>query len=178
MFYGNGYGYGYNPADDNIDQIYNTYKQQQLQRQQRQQQMFANNSLYNNGYINTPPSNNPIGQQGIFKQVREYKEVENASVAADGTPTLFFDFQHGIFYSKKYVEGRCTIQPYSFAPINNTPDNEPISTNSESEASAMPTVSEVTLSAILSKLDELTQRIEKLEPKKLIRKDKEDNVNV
>jgi hypothetical protein len=91
----------YNPnVNASIDNMYAAYKQSQAQ-------MMGNNQPS----MNVNPS---MGQRGVWIQVHDYKEVENYPVPADGTPTLFFDFEHGMFYSKKFVNGQCCVQDFYF----------------------------------------------------------------
>ena len=42
---------------------------------------------------------------GTYTKVTSYNDVENTPTPTDGTATLFFDFEHGVFWSKKFVNG-------------------------------------------------------------------------
>ena len=132
----------------NIDNLYNTYKQMQSQMMGMQQQQ-------------QPPMNvNPaMGQRGTWMQVHEYKEVESYPVPTDGTPSLFFDFDHGMFYSKKFANGQCCIQDFYFGPTNGsggatTP--EPTSIDQAPEAAS---TLEPFMTAVLDKLEEMNKRL-------------------
>lgn len=122
-----------------------------------------------------PQQNLSMGQRGSWSSIGDFKEVENAPVPFNGTPILFFDFQHGVFYSKKFVNGQCSIQPFGFAPLNSVAEKpaqvEP-QPQPQPQIQATPTLDEATISAIFEKIDMLAQRIEKLEPKKLTRVEK------
>ena len=125
--------------------FYNNYKQMQAQMMGMQQ----------------PPMNvNPaMGQRGTWLQVHEYKEVESYPVPTDGTPTLFFDFDHGMFYSKKFANGQCCIQDFYFGPTNGsggaaTPEPSSIDQAPETAATLEPF-----MTAMLDKLEEMNKRL-------------------
>lgn len=99
----------------NIDNLYAQYKQAQAQMQAQMNNMNAQPS------VNINPA---MGQRGTWLQVRDYKEVENYPVPTDGTPTLFFDFEHGMFYSKKFANGQCCIQDFYFGPTSGMSEKE------------------------------------------------------
>lgn len=125
----------------NIDNLYAQYKNMQAQ-------MNAQPS------VNVNPA---MGQRGIWVQIREYKEVENSPVPTDGTPMLFFDYEHGVFYSKKFANGQCCIQDFYFGPTNGSSNS-----NKEEEAMPAPQVNSdmnPLFSALFDKLDELSKQI-------------------
>jgi hypothetical protein len=163
-------------ANNSIDQLYNSYKQMQSQMQS-----------------NVQPTVNPsMGQRGIFIQISDYKEVENYPVPTDGTPTLFFDFVHYVFYSKKFANGQCSIQSFVFSPMNgngtsssdtdNKVEENKQNDNAETQDSNINPDKE-TLNIILEKIDETNKKVASLDRKvnKLQSKSKtikaEENVN-
>lgn len=124
----------------NIDNLYAQYKNMQAQ-------------------MNVQPSvnvNPAMGQRGTWVQIHEYKEVENSPVPTDGTPMLFFDYEHGVFYSKKFANGQCCIQDFYFGPTNGS------NNSNKEEAMPEPQVNSdmnPLFSALFDKLDELSKQI-------------------
>lgn len=62
-------------------------------------------------------ANLALRRRGEFVEVLDPKEVEEAAVRMDGTPTLFVNFKAGIFWAKKYQDGAARVTPYTFAPM-------------------------------------------------------------
>ena len=150
---GNPWGMSMMPSS-NIDNLYAAYKQMQAQMQQGNNQPV----------MNVTPA---MGQRGTWQQVKEYKEVENCPVPTDGTPTLFFDFEHGVFYSKKFANGQCCIQDFYFGPTGSqnsgSQKEEPLAPSSI-DAASIPQAPqegllEATLSALLDKMDDIGKKL-------------------
>lgn len=140
-----------NNNNANIDNLYAAYKQMQMQMQNPVSQPSMN-------------VNPAMGQRGTWQQVKEYKDVENCPVPTDGTPTLFFDFDHGVFYSKKFVNGQCCIQDFYFGPTgsNGTAKDEspllndlPVQNNN----------TEPLLTALLEKFNDLEKKVNSMNVK-------------
>lgn len=72
-------------------------------------------SRFDNG--NAIPANR---RRGEFIEVLGPKEVEEAAVRMDGTPTLFINFKAGMFWAKKYQNGAARVTPYTFAPMSDS----------------------------------------------------------
>jgi outer membrane murein-binding lipoprotein Lpp len=147
-------------VNNSVDQLYNTYKQMQSQMQANTQPT-----------VNVNPS---MGQRGIFIQISDYKEVENYHVPTDGTPTLFFDFVHYVFYSKKFANGQCSIQSFVFSPMNGNGTNgtesdvkntENKQTDNEETQNTNVNSTDETLNIILEKLDETNKKVASLDRK-------------
>lgn len=56
-------------------------------------------------------------RRGEYVNVKSVDEMHSAATRLDGTPTLFIDEEHGVFWSKKYVNGSHSVQAFSFAPL-------------------------------------------------------------
>lgn len=76
--------------------VYNAYQQQQMQ---------------------SPIMNKP-STSGIYDKISSYQDVENYPTPTDGTAVLLFNYESGVFYSKKFVNGQSTIQTFTFMPLN------------------------------------------------------------
>ena len=141
--YGAPMPYGQNA---NIDDIYNQYKQMQ---QQMQQPMQSN-------------ANPAMGQRGTFIEIKSYSEVENYPVPTNGIPVLFFDFANYVFYSKKFVNGQCSIQDFYFGPMNgkNTHAKEVSEPIPETEPAQDPVVT-----ALFEKMEMLEKRFDEIRTK-------------
>lgn len=159
----------YNPYN-----IIPTKTPQQLQNEysnllQQYQGMYNNlNGINNQNNIpNSTPSVNVPSTNGTYTKVSSYNEVENYPTPTDGTATLFFDFEHGVFWSKKFSNGQHIIQSFAFRPLNQNGDitKQEVETKSNKEE-----VAEVTEIAPETpkqdyKYNELVERLEKLENK-------------
>lgn len=158
---GMNYGYSYNPIPMKTPQ-----QLQQEYSNLMQQYQTIYNTQFPNPNINNIQTNN-MGQQssspcvsGSYTKVSGYSEVENAPTPTDGTATLFFDFEHGVFWSKKFANGQHTIQSFAFRPLNQngdiTPKEEPVLVKEEvKETIPTPNIN----------LDDLYERLDKLENK-------------
>lgn len=143
----------------NIDQLYAQYKQTEQQLMQLQEQMRTQAPpIYLPSQV--PVQAPAMGQRGSFMQVHDFKEVENTPVPTNGTPVLFFNFEQGLFWSKKCINGQCCIQDFCFAPLN----KEQSSSNLKAEEKE--TIEHDALSLMLDRLEVLEKKVESLsEPK-------------
>lgn len=117
-----------------------------------------------NDYMQMQKSNPAINSRGVFVEVKDFKEVEMYPVSTDGTPTLFFNFDQMIFWSKKFVNGKNAIQTFYFAPLNGVQE----ATETPSETPDTPTEPKNTdgvLEAVLDKLEKLGKDVSSLKKK-------------
>ena len=146
-----------------VDQLYNSYKQaldtlmnyqrgSQIPPQQQQPQPQSQ-------------GNNAMGQRGTFIQVSGYKDVDNYPVPLDGTPTLFFDYEHMVFWSKKFVNGQTCVQSFVFGPVNSNGVQRESKPEAEEKEAPKAETQDDTLSLILEKLGDFSNRLEALESK-------------
>lgn len=140
---------------------------QQLQQEysnlmQQYQNLYGANNQQNQS-LNI--SSNIPSTNGTYTKVSSYNEVENFPTSTDGTATLFFDFEHGVFWSKKFVNGQHTIQAFTFRPLNQNADAQKTETNIVKEVAREQTemVTEPSKEDIY--YNELSERLEKLETK-------------
>lgn len=91
-----------------------------------QLQVELNNSLANyqnlfqmaQGYQQPCQQQAPSGRKsGEYVEVLNDKEMEDAPVRLDGTPTLFINFGNGTLWSKRYVNGKPVVKGFSIAPL-------------------------------------------------------------
>lgn len=146
--------------DPRVDQLYQQYKNilNSLQNnmcpqpnQQRQQ--------------NAQSANPAMGQRGMFIQVNDYKDVENYPVSPDGTPTLFFDYQHGFFWSKKLLNGQTVVQDFVFAPRSGMTQSETADTSLDDLPVDEDKAQGVDMNAILEQLEILSKKVDALSSK-------------
>ena len=161
----NNYGYNYNPIPmktpqqlqqeySNLMQQYqNIYNSQYTPANVNNMQMQPNTNLGN-----TSPS-----IQGAYTKVSGYSEVENAPTPTDGTATLFFDFEHGVFWSKKFANGQHTIQSFTFRPLNQNGDI--ISNIKEEQVAIKEDPKQVEIPNTNIDLNELYERLSNIENK-------------
>ena len=117
---------------------YNTYPYYSVKSPQQMQQELT--SILQNQYapaynmlqqnIQSPIPNQP-STSGIYDKVSTYQDVENYPTPTNGTAVLLFNYDDGVFYSKKFVNGQSTIQPFKFLPLNssntaNVVESEPV----------------------------------------------------
>lgn len=107
------------------------------------------------------PQNTSVSERGQFVKVASFEEVKDYPTSLDGTATLFFDFEHRVFWSKKFLNGSHAIQAFKFEPINSaetsTAKEEEVDYTKELEAIPDPTT---------ERLDKLEKMIESLIVKK------------
>jgi hypothetical protein len=140
-----------------------TPQQLQLELNSMLQNQYAPiyNAFQQQNNVQSPISNQPC-TSGVYDKVTNYQEVENYPTPTNGTAILLFNYEQGIFYSKKFVNGQSVIQPFTFMPLNNNSEtNTANSTNNTAEEQPQSTEDK-----ILSYLESLTQRVEKLETRK------------
>lgn len=89
--------------------------------QQYQGAFNRNNPMFS--YPQTNMQTPALSNKGTYQYVKDIKEVENTPVALDGSASLFFDFDNGVFWSKKYENGQHKIQTFIFKAYNG---NEPL----------------------------------------------------
>lgn len=119
-------------------------------------QMAAPQSQVNN------PVGNSVSTQGDYKIVSKYEEVANTPTRLDGTASLFFDFDHMIFWSKKFVNGQHSIQAYGFSPINNSSEpGQPTSQSKSENATVSEPQENDVVKIILDRLDKLEAAMQK-----------------
>lgn len=106
--------------------------------------------------VQSPISNQPC-TSGMYDKVSNYQEVENYPTPTNGTAVLLFNYEQGIFYSKKFVNGQSVIQPFTFIPLNSNNNNDNIQPEE---------VKQTTEEKILIALENLTDRVAKLETAK------------
>lgn len=94
---------------------YNPYPQQDLGSLIEQAQKLYVQSPYN---PQVQP-NSAMNNRGDYIRINDYKDVENYPARTDGVATLLFDFANNIFYSKKLLNGKPSIQTFSFNILNN-----------------------------------------------------------
>lgn len=115
-----------------------------------------NYNPYNyNPYYNQQPQRqySPMSNRGVFVYVNDYQEVVNTPTSADGNATLFVNLEQGIIWSKKFINGTNSIQAFRISPLNNLENN--------------PTEEKkVDINVIITKLNELNERLSKLEQPK------------
>lgn len=166
--YGMGnYGYGYN----NIPMKSPQQLQQEYSNLMQQYQNIYNTQYQNNMPIQSPNSGQVSSSpsiSGSYTKVSNYSEVENAPTPTDGTANLFFDFEHGVFWSKKFANGQHTIQSFTFRPLNQNGDVTP---SKESEQAPVkednniiqePVFKEIDLSGVYERLDKIENKLSKL----------------
>jgi hypothetical protein len=123
----------------------------QLQAMQNQIQSPIPNQQQPNGVVQT----------GMFVVVRNIQDMENYPAPVSGEPVNIFIDGKGVFYSKKMINGSTSCQPFSFAPLNNSPvENE-------------------TDNTVLSMLGEITERLNKLEANngEYVKRNKQSDTN-
>lgn len=102
--------------------------------------------------VQSPIPNQPC-TSGMYDKVTSYQDVENYPTPTNGTAVLLFNYEQGVFYSKKFVNGQSVIQTFTFIPLNNNDnkvEEQPQSTEEK----------------ILAYLDSLSERLTKLETRK------------
>lgn len=82
------------------------------------------------------PIQNKPSTSGIYDQVSSYQDVENYPTPTDGTAVLLFNFGNGVFYSKKFVNGQSTIQPFTFMPLNSNGTDDSTTTQETAQKQA------------------------------------------
>jgi hypothetical protein len=105
--------------NNNVDQLYNTYKTMMENNPYLQQQQNQN-------------SNPSLGQSGSFMFVKSFNEVENYPVSPDGRPTLFF-MSNGIFWSKKFLNGKTVIQTFNYGTMNTNGESGALDSTQETQ---------------------------------------------
>lgn len=113
-------------------------------------------NAYQQQNVQSPISNQPC-TSGMYDKVTNYQEVENYPTPTNGTAVLLFNYEQGIFYSKKFVNGQSVIQPFTFMPLNS-------SNNADNNVQETPT--QTTEEKILIALQNLTDRVSQLETTK------------
>lgn len=71
-----------------------------------------------NPYMPQLQPNAAMNNRGDYMRITDYKEVETAPARTDGIASLYFDFSNNLFYSKKLVNGKPSIQTFSFSVVN------------------------------------------------------------
>lgn len=104
------------------------------------------------------PIQNKPSTSGIYDQVSSYQEVENYPTPTDGTAVLLFNFGNGVFYSKKFVNGQSTIQPFTFMPLNSSSIDE--KSNGNEIASRDEEIPEY-IKALINRIDKIENSISK-----------------
>lgn len=150
----------YNPYMNNPYGYQNFMSKSPDQLAQELQQMLANNPY-------AQPSNNPaMDNRGDYMEIKDPKMVETYPARIDGKATLFFDFDHWTFCSKKLINGKPSLQWFCFQPLNNsadTPTEPEVQPVSEELQTAQNTLAEGSaLDIILEKLEKNDKRLARL----------------
>lgn len=156
----------YNPY---LNNMYLPYQQNNIDQLYQQYQQLQQNNPYN---PNTQP-NNAVNNRGDYITVKDYQQVETTPARTDGVATLFFDFDNKIFYSKKLLNGKPSIQTFTFDFLNGSSPNdtkpmEPESANTED--SVQPNYNEV-LTELINRFDKMERKIKKIEKQNKLSKE-------
>lgn len=122
------FNFGFNPAQPKTPQ----QLQAELTSMLQGQYAPVYNAFQQQQQMQSPIVNRP-STSGIYDRVSNYQEVENYPAPTDGNAVLLFNFENGVFYSKKFINGQSTIQTFTFMPLNtnanddsqNSPKNTP-----------------------------------------------------
>lgn len=80
-------------------------------------------NAYQQQNVQSPIPNQPC-TSGMYDKVTTYQDVENYPTPTNGTAVLLFNYEQGVFYSKKFVNGQSVIQPFTFMPLNSSSSTE------------------------------------------------------
>lgn len=153
----------YNPYAMSNPYLYPTYGNKTPdQLAQELQQMIANNP-----YAQPSAPNNPaMDNRGDYMEVKDPKVVETYPARIDGKATLFFDFEHWTFCSKKLINGKPSLQWFCFQPLNNSAEAvtnpDPQNTAEDTQMVQDESSDGNALSMILDKLEKTDKRLAKL----------------
>ena len=170
----NNYGYNFSPipmkTPQQLQQEYSNLMQQYQSLYNAQYPNTNMNNIMQNSNIVNNGSNPSV--QGSYTKVSGYSEVENAPTPTDGTATLFFDFEHGVFWSKKFSNGQHIIQSFAFRPLNQNGDvanvikeQEPIITKEETMQEPEKQTPKIDLNQLYERLDKIENKLSKISSK-------------
>lgn len=148
--------------------------QQELTAILQNQYMPAYNALQQQQNIQSPIMNQPC-TSGVYDKVTNIQDVENYPTPTNGTAVLLFNYDTGVFYSKKFVNGQNTIQPFKFIPLNTSQEDTSVIKEIDKPTSE-PVVNVVReensiLEKLVARVDAIDKKVNALRIKSVTRKD-------
>lgn len=152
-----------------LNNMYLPYQQNNIDQLYQQYQQLQQNNPYN---PNTQP-NNAVNNRGDYITVRDYQQVETTPARTDGVATLFFDFDNKIFYSKKLLNGKPSIQTFTFDFLNgsNSNDIKPVDQETTNPQDTPKIDYNEVLSELVNRFDKVERKLKKLEKQNKISKE-------